>query len=90
MFVGRKVLDVWAESDEHHGGQSRFRDQHSARGKLNLAALRRIVSGKIPVRRRVQPTPLCRGVILGFHGSGKDLSLIELVREPLPPPINGK
>jgi hypothetical protein len=46
VFVGRKVLDVWAESDVHHGGQSRFRDQHSARGKLNLAALRRIVSGK--------------------------------------------
>src|ERR1700742_214574 len=46
-FVGRKVLDVWAESVEHHGGrQSLFRDQYNALGRLNLAALQRIVSAK--------------------------------------------
>jgi len=42
-FVGRKVMDVWAESIEHHGGrQSLFRDQYNALGKLNLAAIHRL------------------------------------------------
>jgi len=44
-FIGRKVMDVWAESVEHRGGrQSLFRDQYNALGKLNLAALQRILS----------------------------------------------
>jgi len=46
-FIGRKVMDVWAESIEHLGGrQSLFRSQYNALGKLNLAALERIVSAK--------------------------------------------
>ena len=46
-FIGRKVMDVWAESVEHRGGQqSLFRDQYNAVGKLNLAAIERIVSAK--------------------------------------------
>jgi hypothetical protein len=46
-FVDRKVLDVWAESVERRGGrQSLFRDQYNALGKLNLAALERIVNAK--------------------------------------------
>jgi hypothetical protein len=46
-FIGRKVMDVWADSVEHHGGQqSLFRDQYNALGKLNLAAIERIVSAK--------------------------------------------
>ena len=46
-FIGRKVMDVWAESVEHRGGrQSLFRDQYNALGKLNLAAIERIVSAK--------------------------------------------
>ena len=45
--MGRKVMDVWADSVEHRGGrQSLFRDQYNALGKLNLAALQRIVSAK--------------------------------------------
>jgi len=44
-FIGRKVMDVWAESVEHCGGrQSLFRDQYNALGKLNLAALSRCCS----------------------------------------------
>lgn len=43
-FIGRKVMDVWAESVEHRGGrQSLSRDQY---GKLNLAAIQRIVNAK--------------------------------------------
>jgi len=46
-FMSRKVMDIWAESVEHRGGrQSLFRDQYNALGKLNLAALQRIVSAK--------------------------------------------
>jgi hypothetical protein len=46
-FMGRKVMDFWAESIEHRGGrQSLFRDQYNALSRLNLAALRRIVSAK--------------------------------------------
>ncbi len=46
-FIGRKVMDVWAESVEHSGGrQSLFRDQYNALGKLNLASIKRIVSAK--------------------------------------------
>jgi hypothetical protein len=34
-FIGRKVMDVWAESVEHCGGrQSLFRGQYNALGKL--------------------------------------------------------
>jgi hypothetical protein len=44
-FIGRKVMDVWAESVDHRGGrQSLFRDQYNALGKQNLAALQRILS----------------------------------------------
>jgi hypothetical protein len=46
-FIGRKVMDVWAESVERRGGrQSLFRGQYNALGKLNLAAIERIVSAK--------------------------------------------
>ena len=46
-FMSRKVRDVWAESVEHRGGrQSLFREPYNALGRLNLAALQRIVSAK--------------------------------------------
>ena len=46
-FIGRKVMDVWAGSVQHRGRrQSLFRDQYNAVGKLNLAAIRRIVNAK--------------------------------------------
>jgi hypothetical protein len=46
-FIGRKVMDVWAESVEHRGGrQSLSRDQYDALGQLNLAGIGRIVSAK--------------------------------------------
>ena len=34
-FIGRKVMDVWAESIEHLGGrQSLFRNEYNALGKI--------------------------------------------------------
>src|SRR5271169_900647 len=38
-FIGRKVMDVWADSVEHLGGRrSLFRGQYNAVGEANLAA----------------------------------------------------
>ena len=46
-FIGRKVMDVWVDPVEHLGTrQSLFRRQYNALGKLNLAAIQRIVSAK--------------------------------------------
>jgi hypothetical protein len=91
-FVGRKVLDVWAESVEHRGGrQSLFRDQYNALGKLNLAALERVVSGKYqrgPAFNRQHP--FVEVLFSDITESGEDLDLTELVREPLPPAFHRK
>ena len=86
-FVGRKVLDVWAESVEHRGGrQSLFRDQYNALGKLNLAALQRIVSGKYQRGAASnRQHPFVEVLFSDIMQSGEDLNLTELVREPLPP-----
>jgi hypothetical protein len=91
-FVGRKVLDVWAESVEHRGGrQSLFRDQYNALGRLNLTALERIVSGKYqrgPAFNRQHP--FVEVLFSDITESGEDLDLTELVREPLPPAFHRK
>ena len=91
-FIGRKVMDVWADSVEHRGaGQSLFRDQYNALGKLNLAAIERIVSAKY--RRGVASNrqhPFVEVLFSDITESGEDLNLTELVREPLPPAFNRK
>ena len=86
-FVGRKVLDVWAESVEHRGGrQSLFRDQYNALGKLNLAALQRIVSAKYQQGAAFnRQHPFIEVLFSDITESGEVLDLTELVREPLPP-----
>ncbi|MDA9546591.1 signal transduction histidine kinase [Bradyrhizobium sp. CCBAU 45321] len=86
-FMGRKVMDVWAESVEHHGGrQSLFRDQYNALGRLNLAALQRIVSAKYqrgPAFNRQHP--FVEVLFSDITESGEALDLSQLVREVLPP-----
>ena len=69
-FVGRKVLDVWAESVEHRGGrQSLFRHQYNALWQAEPCRASADREREIPARRCVQPTAsLCRGVVLGHHG----------------------
>jgi hypothetical protein len=85
-FIGRKVMDTWAESIEHSGGrQSLFRDQYNALGKLNLAAIQRIVSAKYqqgPAFNRQHP--FVEVLFSDITESGEVLNLSELVREPLP------
>lgn len=86
-FVGRKVLDVWADSIEHRGGrQSLFRNQYNALGKLNLAAFQRIVSRKYQRGAASnRQHPFVEILFSDISESGEDLNLTELVREALPP-----
>ena len=86
-FVGRKVMDVWAESVEHRGGrQSLFRDQYNALGKLNRAAIERIVSAKYQRGAAFnRQHPYVEVLFSDITDSGEVLDLAELVREPLPP-----
>ena len=83
-FISRKVMDVWADAVEHRGGrQSLFRDQYNALGKLNLAAIQRIVSAKY--RRGAafnRQHPFVEVLFSDITESGETLDLSELVREP--------
>jgi hypothetical protein len=84
-FISRKVMDVWAESIAHSGGrQSLFRDQYNALGKLNLAAIQRIVSTKYQGGAASNPQhPFIEVLFSDITESGETLDLSELVREPL-------
>ena len=86
-FISRKVMDVWAECVEHRGGrQSLLRDQYNALGKLNLAAIQRIVNAKYqrgPAFNRQHP--FVEILFSDITESGETLDLSELVREPLLP-----
>jgi len=85
--MGRKVMDVWAESVEHRGGrQSLFRDQYNALGRLNLAALQRIVSAKYQRGAAFnRQHPFVEILFSDVTESGEALNLSQLVREALPP-----
>jgi len=80
-------MDVWADSVEHHGDrQSLFRDQYNALGKLNLAAIRRIVSAKYQRGAASnRQHPFIEVLFSDITESGEALNLSELVRQPLPP-----
>jgi hypothetical protein len=86
-FIGRKVMDVWADSVEHHGGQqSLFRDQYNALGKVNLAAIGRIVSAKYQRGAAFnRQHPFVEVLFSDITESGEVLNQSELMREPLPP-----
>jgi hypothetical protein len=86
-FIGRKVMDVWADSVEHRGErQSLFRDQYNALGKVNLEAIRRIVSAKYQRGGASnRQHPFVEVLFSDITESGEALNLSELVRQPLPP-----
>jgi len=86
-FIGRKVMDVWADSHEQRGGrQSLFRGQYDALGKLNLAAIERIVNAKYQRGAAFnRQHPFVEVLVSDIAESGEALDLTELVREPLPP-----
>jgi hypothetical protein len=86
-FIGRKVMDVWAESVEHCAGrQSLLRNQYNALGKLNLAAIERIVNSKYQRGATFnRQHPFVEVLFSDITDSGEVLNLSELVRETLPP-----
>ena len=86
-FIGRKVMDDWADSVEHRGGrQSLFRGQYNALGKVNLAAIQRIVGAKYQQGAASnRQHPFVEVLFSDITESGEVLDLAELVREPLPP-----
>jgi len=86
-FIGRKVMDVWAGSAEQRGGrQSLFRGQYDALGKLNLAAIERIVDAKYQRGAASnRQHPFVEVLVSDIAESGEALDLTELVRQPLPP-----
>lgn len=86
-FIGRKVMDVWAESVERRGGrQSLFRDQYNALGKLNLAAIERIVNAKYERGAAFnRQHPFIEVLFSDITESGEALDLSKLAREALPP-----
>ena len=86
-FIGRKVMDVWTDSVEHRGGrQSLFRGQYNGLGKVNLAAIRRIVSAKYQRGTASnRQHPFVEVLFSDITESGEVLNQSELVREPLPP-----
>jgi hypothetical protein len=84
-FIGRKVMDVWADSVEHSGGRSLFRNQYNALGKVNLAAIRRIVSAKYQRGAASnRQHPFVEVLFSDITESDEVLDLSELVRAPLP------
>jgi hypothetical protein len=87
VFIGRKVMDVWAESVEHCAGrQSLLRNQYNALGKLNLAAIERIVNSKYHRGATFnRQHPFVEVLFSDITDSGEVLNLSELVRETLPP-----
>jgi hypothetical protein len=86
-FIGRKVMDVWADSVEHRGGQqSLFLGQYNGLGKVNLAAIGRIVSAKYQRGAAFnRQHPFVEVLFSDITESGEVLNQSELVREPLPP-----
>ena len=86
-FIGRKVMDVWVDSTEQRGArQSLFRGQYNALGKLNLAAIERIVSAKYQRGAASnRQHPFVEVLFSDITESGEVLDLRELVRETLPP-----
>ncbi len=85
-FISRKVMDAWVGSLDHRGGrQSLFRDQYNALGKLNLAAIQRVVSAKYQRGAAFnRQHPFIEILFSDITESGETLNLSELVREPLP------
>jgi hypothetical protein len=87
VFIGRKVMDTWVASTEHHAGrQSLFRRQYNALGTHNLAPIQRIVSAKYERGAGFnRQHPFIEVLVSDIEESGETLDLSGLVREPLPP-----
>ena len=85
-FISRRVMADWAEPGCYGKQKSIFRKQYNALGKLNLAALQRIVSTKYQRGAALnRQHPFVEVLFSDITESGEALDLSELVREALPP-----
>jgi hypothetical protein len=85
-FISRRVMDSWVDAiDSYESRRSLFRAQYNALGKLNLAAIERIVSSKYQRGAAFnRQHPFVDILFSDIAESGEVLDVSELVREPLP------
>jgi hypothetical protein len=86
-FISRRVMDSWVDPiDPYESRRSLFRAQYNALGKLNLAAIKRIVTSKYQRGAAFnRQHPFVDVLFSDITESGEVLDVSELVREPLPP-----
>jgi hypothetical protein len=85
-FISRRVMDSWVDPRAPKSRRSLFRDQYNALGKLNLAAIDRIVSSKYQRGAAFnRQHPFVDVLLSDITESGEVLDVSGLVREPLPP-----
>jgi hypothetical protein len=86
-FISRRVMDSWVDPKcPYESRRSLFRDQYNALGKLNLAAIERIVTSKYQRGAAFnRQHPFVDVLLSDITESGEVLDVSGLVREPLPP-----
>jgi hypothetical protein len=86
-FISRRVMDSWVDPIEpYEGRRTLLRAQYNALGKLNLAAIERIVTCKYQRGAGFnRQHPFVDVLLSDIAESGEVLDMSELVREPLPP-----
>ena len=86
-FISRRVMDSWVDPRApYESRRSLFRDQYNALGKLNLAAIDRIVSSKYQRGAAFnRQHPFVDVLLSDITESGEVLDVSGLAREPLPP-----
>jgi hypothetical protein len=86
-FISRRVMDSWVDPiDPYESRRSLFRAQYNALGKLNLAAIKWIVTSKYQRGAAFnRQHPFVDVLFSDITESGEVLDVSELVREPLPP-----
>ena len=86
-FISRRVMDSWVDPIEpYEGRRTLLRAQYNALGKLNLAAIERIVTCKYQRGAGFnRQHPFVDVLLSDIAESGEVLDMSELVREALPP-----
>jgi hypothetical protein len=83
-FISRRVMDSWVDPIEpYEGRRTLLRAQYNALGKLNLAAIERIVISKYQRGADFnRQHPFVDVLFSDITESGEVLDVSELVREP--------
>jgi hypothetical protein len=86
-FISRRVMDSWVDPrGPYESRRGLFRDQYNALGKVNLAAIERIVTSKYQRGAAFnRQHPFVDVLLSDIMESGEVLDVSGLVRELLPP-----